>query len=547
MKFNIDKKKIEKIERHFNTKKRILTEEEYIEKEKCENSLAFFVKTFWNVVVPEPFVPTWHIDIVSEHLEAVYHGFIKNLLLNQPPRTAKSLIGCVFFPAWAFVKDPTLWFLYTAYSHDLTKRDSIWCRFVIKDEKYQLYWGDRVAIHPEINTVIQYQLTAGGGRRAGSVRGANTGHGASISVVDDPNNVLHAESIAEEELTNNWFSGVMPTRVRKFADHKVVVIQQRCGLRDLSNHILNNETFDKHWVHLVLPMEFVPDRRCTTIILPSSPDKPWSDPRTEYGELLCPDLIDPKSLEGLKARFHNNPHRVACQLQQHPTPEEGGMIRPQWFSYWTEKYYPRFVYILQSWDTALVDSKNASHSACSTYGVFHDEKNQTHIMLISLFTGQLVYPFLKQMALRLYNNYDDMYYDHPLKTHIRKKPHHILIEKKVSGFGLLQDFMHMEIPVKAFNPNKYGAKITRCGNVTDLIQAGRFWLPCTQQDGQPLTDFAKHFFDAALAFPGRREGADTNDVIDSMSQALITLKEMGLVFISKDCNNQIIPTLLERP
>lgn len=54
--------------------------------------LLSFVKHFWHVLEPEtPFVSGWVLEAVAEHLEAVTHGEIKDLLVNVFPGAMKAL------------------------------------------------------------------------------------------------------------------------------------------------------------------------------------------------------------------------------------------------------------------------------------------------------------------------------------------------------------------------------------------------------------------------------------------------------------------------
>ena len=54
---------------------------------KAEGSLYEFVKQSWHVVEPGiPFIPSWHIEEICEHLEAISSGDIRRLLINIPPR-----------------------------------------------------------------------------------------------------------------------------------------------------------------------------------------------------------------------------------------------------------------------------------------------------------------------------------------------------------------------------------------------------------------------------------------------------------------------------
>jgi len=67
-------------------------------------SLYEFVKQSWHVVEPGiPFMQSWHIEEICEHLEAVSAGEIHRLLINIPPRHSKSTIVSVMWPAWEWM------------------------------------------------------------------------------------------------------------------------------------------------------------------------------------------------------------------------------------------------------------------------------------------------------------------------------------------------------------------------------------------------------------------------------------------------------------
>jgi hypothetical protein len=64
-------------------------------------SLYEFVKQAWPIVEPGvPFIASWHIEVICEHLEAISSGELRKLLVNIPPRHSKSTIVSVMFPMW---------------------------------------------------------------------------------------------------------------------------------------------------------------------------------------------------------------------------------------------------------------------------------------------------------------------------------------------------------------------------------------------------------------------------------------------------------------
>ena len=66
---------------------------------KC--GLRKFIELSWHQIEPgKEFIPGWHIDAISEHLEAITKGHLTRLIINIPPGCMKSLTACVFWPAW---------------------------------------------------------------------------------------------------------------------------------------------------------------------------------------------------------------------------------------------------------------------------------------------------------------------------------------------------------------------------------------------------------------------------------------------------------------
>ena len=54
--------------------------------------LADFIATGWRFIEPYRYLPNWHIEAVSQHLEAVSDGQIERLIINEPPFEHESLL-----------------------------------------------------------------------------------------------------------------------------------------------------------------------------------------------------------------------------------------------------------------------------------------------------------------------------------------------------------------------------------------------------------------------------------------------------------------------
>ena len=71
---------------------RVASSREREEADRLTTTLREYQQEAWHVVEPKTVhISNWHIDAITEHLEAVTIGEIRNLLINIPPRHEKSL------------------------------------------------------------------------------------------------------------------------------------------------------------------------------------------------------------------------------------------------------------------------------------------------------------------------------------------------------------------------------------------------------------------------------------------------------------------------
>jgi phage terminase large subunit-like protein len=341
-------------------------------------------------------------------------------------------------------------------------------------------------------------------------------NGILVHNCDDPNDVEEVFSKAKRERALLWFSGKWSTRQNN-QDSVSLVVQQRCHEDDISGEILRNDS-KNNWTKLILPMEFESKRRCKTIVLPSTKGKIWEDPRKEEKELLNSERFSLERVEILKSKLQTQ-YNISGQLQQRPTPEEGGIIKKKWFNWWKEEKYPRFLQIIQSWDTALTENKRNAYSACTTWGIFHNEYRIPNLMLIGVWRDHLAYPDLRRIAQKLATDYRDDGKDKNFITSSQYKPSLILIEAKSSGISLIQDFHRAGILCVGFDPDRYGEKESRVNIASQIIEAGRVWVPSIAPHYKQLKPFADMFVEECSLFPM----ASSRDLVDTMTQVLLRL------------------------
>jgi predicted phage terminase large subunit-like protein len=448
---------------------------------EAERSLSAFIAQAWHVVEPtSPFIPNWHIDAISEHLEAVTRGQIRNLLINMPPRHMKSLAVSVFWPCWEWIPNPERRWLFASYAASLSIRDSVKCRRLMQSPWYQRNWGDRFKLTGDQNAKERYENDKTGYRIATSVGGTATGEGGDRIVIDDPHNVREAESETVRQSALDWFWESMSTRLNDPKTGARVVVMQRVHASDLSGSILEHGG----WDHLVLPAEYEGEKKTTSI--------GWSDPRTEPLELLWPDRFGRPELDELKKSLGS--YAAAGQLQQRPSPAEGGLFKRDWWKFYRQA--PRkFDEVVQSWDCAFKDLDTSDFVVGGVWGRIGADK-----YLLDLVRDRMSVSATMTAVRSLSAKW-------PQATAK-------LVEDKANGTAVI-DLLKRDIagliPVEP-----EGGKVVRAQAVSPEVESGNVFLP-----DPSIAPWVHDFIEECAAFPN---GAN-DDQVDMMSQALIRFQQ----------------------
>ena len=168
-----------------------------------------------------------------------------------------------------------------------------------------------------------------------------------------------------------------------------------------------------------------------------------------------------------------------------------------------------------------------------TFGVF-DKNGIKNILLISSLQIKEEYPNLRKIIDRVAYNYTDIDYEDPDPNKCpylswEARPHMVLIEGKANGLSLLQDIRQAGVfEATKFDPTRKGNKVFRARVVAQLVENGRVYLHKPKGE---ITASSDRLLYAAINFPKDDEGAD---IIDSMSQALMRLKDDGYLSNTAD-------------
>ena len=330
--------------------------------------------------------------------------------------------------------------------------------------------------------------------------GSATGEGGDRIVCDDPHKVEEVESDAVRKGTIDWYVVVMSTRLNDPKTSAMVVVMQRCHQQDLSGHLLEKG----NWEHLCLPAEYEGRSRATSI--------GFVDPRQYPGELLWADRFGKKEIEQLKISLGS--YAAAGQLQQRPSPPEGGLIKRHWFRFFQRRgdnFPPVHVRMtdgtlrsiapidapravdeqFQSWDCSFKDLETSDFVAGQIWG-----RLGADFFLGEQVRGRMNFP----ATLRAVRELSARWQGATTK----------LIEDKANGSAVIQMLQH-ELPgIIPVNPQ--GGKVARAAAISPLIEAGNVYLPHPE-----WAPWVWEFIEECAAFPNGKH----DDQVDTMTQAIL--------------------------
>lgn len=469
---------------------------ELLAQERARRSLAEFTKQAWEVIEPgTPLVWNWHMQTLCDHVQAWYEGRLpkNNLKVAVPPGTSKTTIICVMLPAWIWANDPTQRGIFGSTSQNNTTQSSLKCRDILRSEWYE---GHRMGwtMTQDQDSKNLFKTTEAGFRLALTCGSRITGGRGDIIVIDDPNDVVDAQSEPKRNAVNYWWDNAAANRLNSLVDGRRLVLQQRVHEDDLSGHI--EATDEDNWCSLVIRQ----------VMEAEDIGKPFPDgtvdPRQNEGDLLDPIRFPQSAIDGEKRRLGS--YGFAAQHQQRPAPAEGGMFKRQWFRSYTRlgdaiqhngKLYPladmtRFV----TADTATTAKEKADHTAIASWALFNgSESDPKKLFLLNMERAQMEAPDVRAMLLDMWKS---------------GQYSHLAVEKAHAGTAICQDLQRLGVLLKELKPVK--DKVTRAQQAIVAAEAGQLILPA---DAPWLADLMHEL----LQFPAGKH----DDQVDAIAWGAI--------------------------
>ena len=145
---------------------------------------TFAARSFYDLNPQTELALNWHLEVIAAKLTDVRNGKIRRLIINLPPRSLKSLMSSIAFPAWCLGHDPSAQILCVSYAEALSNNLARDCRSIMMSPWYRRIFPTRLAPHRQ--AVQEFLTTRQGYRLATSNGGVLTGRGADIILIDDP-------------------------------------------------------------------------------------------------------------------------------------------------------------------------------------------------------------------------------------------------------------------------------------------------------------------------------------------------------------------------
>ena len=458
------------------------------QKENCQENFMDFVHKVWPF-----FIDGAHHKEMAAAFERVARGECKRLIINMPPRHTKSEFASYLLPAWFLGKFPKKKIIETAHTAELAVGFGRKVRNLVDSDVYKSIFPG-VGLQSDSKAAGRWATNQGGDYFAIGVGGAVTGKGADILIIDDPHSEQEA-ALAENnpevyDKTHEWYTS--GPRQRLQPGGAIIIVMTRWSKKDLTGQVLKSamQRSGEEWEVIEFPA-----------ILPD-------------GDPLWPQFWSLKELEALRNELPNG--KWMAQYMQQPTSDVSAIIKREWWNIWEHDSPPFCEFTIQSWDTAFLKTQRSDFCACTTWGVFYQPNDRgvdvPNIILLNSFKRRMEFPELKQTAYEHYKEWE---------------PDSLIVEAKASGAPLVFELRAMGIPVQEYTPSKGNDKIARLNAVADIFASGRVWVPNTA--------WAEELVEEVASFPS----GEHDDLVDSMSQALLRFRRGGFVQLDSDYEDEI--------
>jgi hypothetical protein len=145
-----------------------------------------FVKFYWETEKKTILDDNRHIREICAQLEEVEAGRIKRLMINIPPRSLKTELASIAFPARCLGRKSSTQFMGVSYSASLAQDASRTCRDMYVSKTYRMVFPRAAQLLKDQDTKQFWKNKSGGHYYATGSSGTIIGKGCDIMIIDDP-------------------------------------------------------------------------------------------------------------------------------------------------------------------------------------------------------------------------------------------------------------------------------------------------------------------------------------------------------------------------
>lgn len=476
------------------------------------------------------------------------------VLINMPPRHAKSALATVLFPAYFMARDPRRYLMSASYNAQLATDFGRQVRHTVTDRRVIQAFPD-IGLSKDSSAADVWRTDAGGAYFAVGIGGTTSGRPANCLVIDDPiKSREEAESPTNRRKVWDYYTAALSTRLQPEidgADPIQIVVLTRWHPDDLGGRLMELDDWkDGLWSHVKFQaisshQVRIPDAEVADFIDGEAldPENPFradlARRTTKSGEPFLSTLVTPEdrrnhltphiktaaetnedgtrtltveralwperfSLPNLNRQRRLNSRDFAALYQQEPYIEGGNIIKETWWQEYSVDLPPeQFQSLIIAADTAFKSKEQSDYSVAIVAGL----DIGGDIYILDVFRRKLDFPDLKQALIQL-------------NTRWRGKGlRGLYIEDKASGQSLIQE-LRRQSGMAVIAHKVVHDKVSRLNAVLPLIQGGRVFLP-------NRAPWLEEFLKEAVAFPS----GPHDDQIDAL---VIALDALSRTHISPD-------------
>jgi predicted phage terminase large subunit-like protein len=452
-----------------------------------------------------------HTKFLSDRLANAVHdverGKNRMLAVSMPPRAGKSTLLSLYSPLWMLRRHPEWKIITASYDGALTGGWARTTRRLIEDKP-----DLGISLERDGGAGTQWSTLEGGGLFSASVRGALTGRGARVLIIDDPvKDFVEAHSLATRSALWDWWLSVALTRLEP--PYLVLVVMTRWHEDDFIGRLLSTdfEGDPRAWEKISLPA------------IADTKDDPLK--RVE-GEPLYSPLIEETADQAINrwsdVKRTVGTYTFSAMYQQRPAPAKGAIFDSSWWRFWTtyegrETDDGRVVWLnpenivggqwLDSWDMSFKGVSDSDWVVGQRW-----VRLRANRYLIAQVRGR--WSFTQSIAaMQRWSSTSDS-----IMSPCGHLVHERLVEEKANGPAII-DTLKTEIPgIKPINP--VTGKEARARAITPEAESGNVYLP---HPADPGNGWVTDLLSELRNFP--HDSSD--DQVDALTQALTRLRTGG--------------------